>query len=350
MTRKTLFLASCAMALSLPFASYAADPELTVFDWAGFEDPNLQAGYIAKHGQMPTYVFFGDDDEAFAKVANGFAADLIHPCSQMVSKYRDAGLIEPWDVSRIPEWENIAARYKDSEIFVDAEGVWFIPSYHGYTAIAWAKDTVPEEDVSTLQVFLDPKYAGRVSLPDNTDDIWSLAFLATGVSDWTNFTEEQFQAAAQWLRDAHPNVVSYWSDPTDLANLMASGQVQIAWSWNDGIAAMRDSNFNVGFQRNAKEGAASFFCGYINGKGSAGSEDKAYDFINAWLDPASAQGLLDGFSYGHNNEKAFASIPMEEKVTANIDPIEGTVLAQVPIDNRVRDRLREEFENIKAGF
>ncbi len=64
-----------------------------------------------KHGDSPTYAFYGDDDEAFQKVASGFKADVIHPCSQMVGKYRDAGLIEPWDTSRIPNFEQIEERF-----------------------------------------------------------------------------------------------------------------------------------------------------------------------------------------------------------------------------------------------
>ncbi len=102
MNFRTTVLATATATLTLP--AFAADADLIVFDWAGFEEPALIGDYVAKHGQMPTYAFFGDDDEAFQKVSSGFKADVAHPCSQMVSKYRDAGLIEPWDVSRIPEF------------------------------------------------------------------------------------------------------------------------------------------------------------------------------------------------------------------------------------------------------
>ncbi len=248
---KTL-LVSAAIALALP--AHAADPDLIVFDWAGWENERLMADYVAKNGQMPTYAFFGDDDEAFQKVSSGFKSDITHPCSQMVSKYRDAGLIEPWDVSRIPEFENIAPRFLNSSVFKDDTGVWYIPTDYAYTAIAYNTDKVPAEDVASLQVFLDPKYAGRISLPDNTDDVWSLALLATGVSDWSNVTEEQFQAASDWLRQAHANVRAYWADPSELAQLMATGEVLVAWSWNDSIALMRGEGFPVGFQRQADGG------------------------------------------------------------------------------------------------
>ncbi len=343
-----LMITTAVFATALP--ALAADPELIVFDWAGFEDEALISSYIETHGAAPTYALFADDDEAFQKVASGFRADVVHPCSQMVSKYRDAGLIEPWDTSRIPEFENIEARFLESEIFRDDEGVWYIPTDYAYTAIAYNTETVPAEDVASLQVFHNPAYAGRISLPDNTDDVWALALLATGVSDWTDVTEEQFQAAASWLRVAHENVRTYWADPSELAQLMVSGEVQIAWSWNDGVAIMQEEDFPVGFQREAAEGASNWFCGYVNMKDAPGSEDKAYDFINAWLEPASAQALLDGFGYVHTNSTGTGAIDPTEMEAAFVNPITSTLLAQTPMDNTMRERMLEEFEKIKAGF
>ena len=347
-SRRALTASVAVIALSLP--AMAADPELIVFDWAGFESENLIAAYVEKHGQMPTYAFFGDDDEAFQKVASGFRADVAHPCSQMVSKYRDAGLIEPWDVSRIPEFANIEPRFLESEIFADSTGVWYIPTDYAYTAVAWNTAQVPPEDVESLQVFLDPKYAGRISLPDNTDDVWALALLATGVDDWDGLTEAQYAAAAAWLREAHANVRTYWADPSELSQLMATGEVLVAWSWNDSIALMREEGFDVGFQRKAAEGASTWFCGYVNLANSPGSEDKAYDFINAWMEHRSARGLLDDFGYSHVNAAAMAGIPLEDLAAADVDPIDTTLLTQTPIDHRMRDRMLAEFEKIKAGF
>ncbi|WP_289460473.1 hypothetical protein, partial [Klebsiella pneumoniae] len=67
----------------------------------------------------------------------------------------------------------------------DDTGVWFIATDFAYTAVGYNTTEVPAEDVVSLDVFTNPKYAGRISLPDNADDIWALALLATGVSDWT---------------------------------------------------------------------------------------------------------------------------------------------------------------------
>jgi spermidine/putrescine transport system substrate-binding protein len=348
MTRTSLFTLSAASVLALSVAAHAADPDLTVLDWAGWEIDGMLQPYVDKNGQKPTFVFFADDDEAFQKVSSGFKADVVHPCAAAVPRYKDAGLIEPWDVSKIPEFANIPARL--SAPFTDDAGVWFIPTDYAYTAIAYNADTVPAEDVASVQVFASDKYAGRISLPDNTDDVWSLAFMATGVTSWDNVTDEQFTAAADWLRKVHPNVRAYWSDPSELSQLMASGEVQVAWSWNDPVAILKGENFPVGFNRAAAEGAATWYCGFVNVKDGPGVEDKAYDHINSLLAHSSAQPLLDAIGYALANDAAMAEIPPEALAAAYVDPVTTPLFVQSPPTTELRDRMIEEFEMIKSGF
>ena len=235
-------------------------------------------------------------------------------------------------------------------MFKDDQGVWFIPTDWGATAIAYNTETVPAEDVSTLQVFTDPKYQGRTSLPDSSDDVWALAYLATGTTDWTDVTDEQFSAAADWLRQAHQNVAAYWADPSEQAQLMASGAVDIAWSWNDGVVYLQADNYPVGFQRAPKEGSSTFFCGYINLKNGPGNEEKAYDFINAWLEPSAGKALLDTIGYGHTSTEAMATIAEEPAVKEGLGEIDAPILAQTPNDPAQREKQLAEFEKIKAGF
>jgi spermidine/putrescine transport system substrate-binding protein len=349
MNRISRLAASVAVA-TLAFPAFAADRELIILDWAGFEVDGLYEGFVAKHGDKPTFSLFGDDDEAFQKVASGFKADIVHPCSAMVPRYRDAGLIEPWDPARLTHLEQINPAFLDSPSFKDDQGLWFIPSYWGATAIAYNTEQVPAEDVASLQVFHDPKYAGRISLPDNTDDVWALAFLATGVTEWDSVTDEQFAAAAAWLRTAHPNVYAYWVDPSEQTQQMASGAVLISWSWNDGVALLQADNFPVGFQREAKEGSSTFVCGYVNVKDAPGSEDKAYDYVNDWTRAEAAPVLIENLGYGHSNKVGMAAVDAEVLTTAGLGEISAPTLAQVPVSPALRDRMIAEFEKIKAGF
>jgi len=350
MIRAKYLLATAATLVVMTGAARAADPEMIVFDWAGWEMDGVLTEYVAKHGQKPTYSFFADDDEAFQKVSSGFKSDVTHPCVASLPRYRDADLIEPWDTSKIPEFANLNPAFLESPYVTDEGGVWFIPTDYAYTAIAYNTTEVPAEDVASLQVFTNPKYAGRISLPDNSDDVWALAFLATGLQSWDNVTDEQFQAAADWLRSVHPNVRAYWADPAELSQLMATGEVLVSWSWNDGVALLQDEGFPVGFNRSPAEGASTWYCGYVNMKDAPGSEDKAYDFINSMLAHGSAQTFLDELGYAHANNAAMASIAEDAKKAAFIDPVTTPLLPQTPVTAEARERKIQEFENIKAGF
>ena len=350
MTHKLTFLAGAVSALAIASSAMAADGELTVFDWAGWEIDGALTPYVDKHGAKPTYVFYADDDEAFQKVTSGFKADVVHPCPGAVPRYREAGLIEPWDTSKIEAFANIDPKLFESHHIKDDSGVWFIPYDFAYTAIAFNKDTVPEADVGSLEVFKDPKYAGRISISDNSDDVWALAFLATGVTSWEEVTDAQVDAAAAWLREVQPNVRAWWSDPSELAQMMASGEVQVAWSWNDPVAILQADGFPIGFNRAPKEGSTTFFCGFVNMKDGPGKEDKVYDWVNSMFAPSSAQPIIDAIGYANTNSAAMEAVGEDVLKAAFVDQIDSTLFLQTPMEPALRDRLVEEFELIKSGF
>jgi spermidine/putrescine transport system substrate-binding protein len=349
MNHLTKLLGTVAVTL-IGTTAFAADPDLLVFDWSGYEEEGFFVEYAAKHGSGPTYAFFGEEEEAFQKLRSGFKADVAHPCSQSVDKWYQAGLIEPWDTSKIPNYETLADLYKNDPTFVRDGNVYFIPADLGMTGIAYLADNITPEDVASLQVFHDPKYAGRISLPDNVDDAYALAYLATGTSDWTKATQEDFAAANAWLRTAHANNRAYWADGAELAQLMATGEVLISWSWNETPVQMNGDGINVGFQREATEGSSAWFCGYVNLVDGPGSEDKAHDFINSFLSQPTADYIVNEWGYGHSNTFAMGTFGAETLTEVGLNEITAPQLAQLPMDTSLREQMIKEFERIKAGF
>ena len=94
MNLKKILLATTATTL-VSGAAMAADDGLVVLDWSGYEDEGFFQKYIAQHGDVPTFSFFGEEEEAFQKLRAGFRADVSHPCRQSVSKWLEDGLLEP---------------------------------------------------------------------------------------------------------------------------------------------------------------------------------------------------------------------------------------------------------------
>ena len=64
------------------------------------------------------------------------------------------------------------------------------------------------------------------------------AFWRQAWTDWTSATDEQFDAASAFLRKVHANVRTYWADGASLAQLMQSGEVYLAWAWNETFSTM----------------------------------------------------------------------------------------------------------------
>jgi hypothetical protein len=102
MTRREFKKALAAVGLGLfaaPLASRrglaATEDHPVIFTWEGYEDPGMHGSYLSKHGESPNFTFFGDEEEAFAKMRAGFTPDIVMPCSYKVAIWRDAGIIQP---------------------------------------------------------------------------------------------------------------------------------------------------------------------------------------------------------------------------------------------------------------
>ncbi|XDA99220.1 extracellular solute-binding protein [Sulfitobacter sp. LCG007] len=354
MTRLTHMGLALAGATALWAATAAAqDPELTVFDWAGYEDPEFYTAYTEAHGQPPTFAFFGDEEEAFQKLRSGFKADAAHPCSQSVPKWMEAGLLEPLDTSRIREWENLNKDFREIEAYRKDGEYYFVPVDWGNTALTYNAEKLGEDQVKSLQIFADPSMAGKVSIGDSVDDAYALGFLATGTMDWTKATDEDFRKASDFLRRVHQNVLSYWDSSSSLAQMMQSGQVELAWAWNETSATMGAEGLPIEMKRDTDEGASSWVCGYVKLKDGEGSDDKFYDFINAWLEPRTADYMVESWGYGHSNAAEMAQMDQEMLKSIGLDSNESLMehtLWQAPPAPEMREKMIAEFELIKAGF
>ena len=61
----------------------AADNELLIFEWSGYEVPEFHPGYVAKNGDSPAFTFFGDEEEAFQKTALRLQG---RPCASLLAE------------------------------------------------------------------------------------------------------------------------------------------------------------------------------------------------------------------------------------------------------------------------
>lgn len=349
-----LLLAGTATLAAASLAS-AEDAELTVFDWSGYEDPALNPSYVEKHGDGPTFAFFADEDEAFEKLRTGYKVDVAHPCATNIVKWRDAGLLEPLDTSRITAWNDILPGIRNMKnVMTDADGkAWFLPFDWGNTLPIYRSDLLKAEDIASLKVFADPKFKDKIAIVDNADAAFALGLLAAGVRDVQNVTDEQFAAAAAFLREVHKNVRVYTTDGTELGQAMASGEIELAWAWNETATMLKANGVAVEPMRDQPEGIATWVCGYVLLKDAPGNRDKAYDFLNARLAPDVANYMVTAWGYGHANAAGMAAVDPAAVAAAGYSDIEEMAkktLFAAPVSPESKQRMVAEFEKIKAGY
>jgi spermidine/putrescine transport system substrate-binding protein len=346
---KQILMATAVSTIGMLGSVNATNAELIIFDWGGYEDENFFQDYMEKYGSAPSYNFFSDEEEAFQKIRAGYKADLHHPCSPSVVKLRDAGMLLPIDTSRLTNWDKVIPEMKNLDGFNTDGNQWAVPIDWGATAMTYRTDLVSEDDASTLQSFADPKFAGKVSIPDNVDDAYALGFLATGVTDWNKASDADFKKASDFLRAVHKNIRTYWSDGSEIRSLMQSGEVEISWSWNEVAAILQSEDVPVSMKEDTAEGKSTWMCAYVHIKDNAGNTDEAYDFLNAWLTEESGAYIVNEWGYGHS------LAPVMEKYGADagfgtLDSYSENTLWQAPASPDLRERMVSEFELIKAGF
>ncbi|PWJ84901.1 putative spermidine/putrescine transport system substrate-binding protein [Pseudaminobacter salicylatoxidans] len=343
------------LAASVAGLARAADDNLLVFDWAGYEDPSFHPKYAGKYGDSPSFAFFGEEEEAFQKLRSGFKADLGHPCSQNVVKWREAGLLQPLDTSRIEGWSDLNPDIMAMKDLVTSDDgkVWLMPYEWGNTQLTYNSDKIDEKDVQSVRAFADPKFEGRVSIGDNVDDAYALAAIAIGLRNGAVMNDEQFRQASDFLRQVHKNVRLYWADTTEIVQALTGGEVDLAWAWNDAVAQSVANGVPIKARKDTDEGYSTWVCGYVMFKDAPGNKDKAYDFLSALNDPEVAKTLVGDWGYGHANAKGMAGVDpqvLKEQGYETAQESSDRIWFQSPVPSDLKQKMIAEFEKIKAGY
>lgn len=352
--KKCMQVAVVAVAALLSASSVSAeDPDIVVLDYPGSHAPGVFPTYLEQHGRMPTLVPFGDEDEAYNLVTSGTTADVVQLCGGSMSKWISAGLIAPLNTGRLAEWPKVQATFRNYAPFKRGGSQMLIPQIWGNVGLVYRTDLLSKEDAASLTILADPRFKGRVAIADNVDDAYALAFLVTGRSDSSlTLTDDDISKASDFLRQIHANSASYWSDPDVLVKQMQSGEIALAWAWNDISTRLSAEGRPVTMNLATKEGISTWICGYARLTNGLGSDDKVYDFLDAVLSDQAQRHQLDVNGYFPANLTPFTPddvSALKGMGLQSFDELLATSVIQVSVDPETRARLLEEFEKIKAG-
>jgi spermidine/putrescine transport system substrate-binding protein len=347
-------LASLGLAMvSVPILGRAASAasDLMVMDWSGYEVPELHKPYIAKYGASPEISLFADDEEAYQKVKGGFQADLVHPTSYAVGRYRDQGMLKAFDTSRLSNWSDLYPSLHSVAGMASEGKQWFVPCGWGILSVLYRADLVDIKEES-WGLLWDERYKGKLSTITEMDGAVIPAAVKLGIPNPFAMSDDELAKVKAALEQQRGLLRFYWTDPAQLEQAMAAGEVVAAFAWMASNANLKKQGLDVKYMA-PKEGVLGFIDGFIMLKEGPGKEQNAYDFVDAWLSPGSGQFMIESVGYGHSNRKAFELASAESKAALGLTAPETLLTSSIflqEIAPDLRTKYVKMFEDVKAGF
>jgi spermidine/putrescine transport system substrate-binding protein len=335
------------VALFRPRATPRAQGLPVLYTWEGFDTPDLVLEFVNAHGGPPVFQTFAEEDEAFDNLRSGLAVDVAHPCADTFTHWNDAGLLQPIDVARLTNWDDVFEPLKRIPGSAQESGQLFIPIDWGTTSVAYRTDLV-EAPEDSYAILWDERYAGRLSIGEDATETVIIAALAAGVPDPFNMTDADLGRVRELLERQKPLLKFYWSDATLVEEALSTGELVATSIWSDTFRALKHRRLPIRYMQ-PREGILSWCCGLVL-TNSATEVDAAYELIDAMLAPITGVKWVERGS-NHSNRKTYERIDEATLVEMGV-PRDPTELLASSVFLRDYPRLADYqrmFDAVRGG-
>jgi spermidine/putrescine transport system substrate-binding protein len=210
-----------------PEATPAPSPEaeLFIYNWADYIGEETISAFQAKFGIKVTYDFFDNADTMTAKISSGNSGyDVTFPTSINVAPFVERGLIQPLDLSLVPNLVNLAPEWKDPGY--DAGNAHSVPYMWWTTGIAYDTEKVPEAQTSWGALW-DPRWSGKMAMLDDYRECFSAALIKLGY-DINTTDDAKLDEALALLKQQKALLRTY---TTDDIGVLSTGDVWVMHAW-----------------------------------------------------------------------------------------------------------------------
>jgi spermidine/putrescine transport system substrate-binding protein len=289
------------VATTAPAATAALAPvtskELNLYGWSEYIPEALIKGFEQEYGVQVHYDAYSSNEEMVAKLQAGASGyDVIIPSDYMVTILAKQNLIQPLDLSQIPNIANVDPQFRG--LPYDPTNQYTVPYQWGTVGIAVNTDKVTTPLTSWNDLW-NPAYKNRVVLLDDSREVIGMALKALGYDN--NSTDPaQLDEAKAKLIALQPNIKLYDSDNPKAALL--SGEVWLGQTWNGEAAIAHSQNPKIDYIC-PKEGCTIWFDNLAIPAG-APHKDAAQAFLNYVLRPDVSLLITKEFPYSNPNKAA----------------------------------------------
>ena len=173
------------------------------FDEASSTNPSLLQ-FEKESGIDATYDEAIDDNNTFygkvqgqLSIGTDIGYDIVTPTDWMVGRWIDQGYAQKLDPANVPNKSNI--RESLSNVYYDQGRQYSLTWQSGFAGFGWNTQKLPK-GVRTMEDLFSPANKGKVLVLSELRDTIGLILLSQGVDPASNFTEDQYMNAIDFLK------------------------------------------------------------------------------------------------------------------------------------------------------
>lgn len=363
--RSTLGLLGFAT-LAAPFVrrARASGGELNIYNWADYIGETTLDDFQSATGIAVTYDTYSSSEEMEAKVLAGNTGyDLMDVAGLSLPRFLKAGLFQKLDRSKLPGWKNLDPDVLRIMAGWDPDNAYSVPYMWGSVGFAYnldmVKERLPDADLTSLDMLLDPDNAARlsdcgISLLDSPTDVLLFILKYMG-RDPDKATAADYQAAADRLKPIRPYIRTF--DNANFVNALPNRELCMANSWSGDYSTARaraeeagitDLNLAYFVPKTGAPAWVDAMCIPSDAK----NVENAHIFLDYLLQPEVIAKCSNITNYANGN---LASKPfVDPKILANpaVYPDDATkklLWAPAPLTDEQSQAITRIWTEMKAG-
>jgi putrescine transport system substrate-binding protein len=341
-----LLLAACNRDAAAPAAGDAAAPAATaaaedkvlnVYNWSDYIAPDTIKKFEAETGIKVTYDVMDSNETLETKVLAGDTGyDIVVPSSSFLGRQIKAGVYQPLDRAKLPNWKNLDPSLMAKLTDVDPGNAHGIPYLWGTTGIGYNVDKIQAafgnlDVVNSWDLVFKPENLAKlkdcgVTFLDAASEIIPVTLHAMG-EDPNSFDPAVIDKAAARLESIRPSITNFHS--SEYIEALAGGNVCLVVGWSGDIiqakarAEEAKNGVKIGYSI-PKEGTAMWFDMMAIPK-TAKHPDNAHLFLDFLMRPDVIAEISNYVSYPNANSASYASLDKAITDDPMISPTKETI-------------------------
>jgi spermidine/putrescine transport system substrate-binding protein len=209
----------------------AQDGPTGVFNWMTWADHYYQEQLDEIQGAIgigPSVTELADNADGFTKLLEVRGQlDMISGDALWNPRYHQEGLIEAFDINELEVAQHLYPLAREFDIWTVPEGYLGFP--FGWSPVqVYYNPKFVDPAPDSWEVFLDPKYQGRVVMENQPVEVTAYMGKFTGAADPYNMTDEELAAAKAAMEQLKPNILVLTQQAQETWRLLATEEAWIA--------------------------------------------------------------------------------------------------------------------------